>query len=396
MKYLFVGGFYNPNEIEYIIKNNSAGIQFAADRLQWNYLRGLYENNVDVEGISKPFLSSYPKRSKISKVQSNTYYVENIKINQIGYCNLFAYKLLREKKIVYKAIINKIKRMRDEVTLIFYSPQSAYLDVIKKIKPKFKNLKIILIVPDLPILTVENKKKDIRYLLRRNAQKKLEKSKKYVDKYVFLTEGMAKWLNVPKEKYVIVEGIIPKQNSDKQYVAKHDDIINILYTGTLSARYGIMNLVDAFERIPNSNYRLIICGSGETEQKIKEYALQDKRIIYKGNLPPSEIYKLQQEASVLVNPRQNEGEYTKYSFPSKMMEYLLSGTPIVCYKLDGFLEEYDEYFYYPQDNDIQSLTNKILEVSNLDDVERERIFYKQIAFVNINKNAKAQVLKIIN
>ena len=36
-----------------------------------------------------------------------------------------------------------------------------------------------------------------------------------------------------------------------------------------------------------------------------------------------------------VNPRQNNEEFTKYSFPSKTMEYLASGVPVVAYKLDG-------------------------------------------------------------
>ncbi len=396
MKYLFIGGFYNPNEIEYVIDNNSAGIQFAADRLQWNYLRGFCDNNVDVEGMSKPFLSSYPKRSKILNVKSSTYVAEGIKVCQVGYCNLFAYKLVRERDIIYKAVLNKIKSIDDDVTVVFYSPQTAYLDVIKKLKSKVSNLKIILIVPDLPILTSESTKKDIRYVLRSIAQKKLEQSKNYVDKYVFLTDKMAEWLGVCGEQYVVIDGIIPSETEKREYCQKNAiEGKSILYTGTLTRRYGVMNLVNAFELLKDTNYRLVICGQGATEEEIKAKASQDNRIIYKGNLPPSEIYKLQKEASVLVNPRQNVGEYTKYSFPSKMMEYLLSGTPIVCYKLDGYDKQYDDYFYYPKDNTIEALVEKLEEVLNFDDAKREEIFNNQTKFVLQNKTPKEQVRKIL-
>ena len=50
-------------------------------------------------------------------------------------------------------------------------------------------------------------------------------------------------------------------------------------------------------------------------------------------------------ADVLVNPRPNEGEYTKYSFPSKNIEYLLSGNPVVGYMLSGMPEDYRRFVY---------------------------------------------------
>jgi len=51
------------------------------------------------------------------------------------------------------------------------------------------------------------------------------------------------------------------------------------------------------------------------------------------------------KADVLVNPRENNEEYTKYSFPSKNIEYLASGNPVVAYMLDGMGDCYREYIY---------------------------------------------------
>ena len=62
-----------------------------------------------------------------------------------------------------------------------------------------------------------------------------------------------------------------------------------------------------------------------------------------GQVSLNEARALQKTADVLVNPRLNEGEYTKYSFPSKTMEYLSTGRPVVCYKLDGIPDEYDKH-----------------------------------------------------
>mgnify|MGYP003303651866 CR=1 FL=1 len=44
--------------------------------------------------------------------------------------------------------------------------------------------------------------------------------------------------------------------------------------------------------------------------------------IFTGKIDRSQVLALQRSATVLVNPRRNNEEYTKYSFPSKTMEYL--------------------------------------------------------------------------
>ncbi|MFQ9737208.1 MAG: glycosyltransferase [Christensenellaceae bacterium] len=170
---------------------------------------------------------------------------------------------------------------------------------------------------------------------------------------------------------------------------------NIVYTGTLHERFGILNLLQAFKEIPYPNYRLIICGIGDSEKKIIEASKQDSRIIFMGQLSRDEILKLQKVATVLVNPRQNNEEFTKYSFPSKNLEYLSSGIPLVAYKLDGILDEYDDYINYVEDNSIVSLRNKLIEVCEWTYEKRELFGYKAQKFVLEQKNQLIQTKKII-
>ena len=51
-----------------------------------------------------------------------------------------------------------------------------------------------------------------------------------------------------------------------------------------------------------------LCGSGEMEEEIRAYAAQDSRIRFFGFLPHEEAVQLQKKATVLVNPRTNQGE----------------------------------------------------------------------------------------
>ena len=50
---------------------------------------------------------------------------------------------------------------------------------------------------------------------------------------------------------------------------------------------------------------------------------------------------------------------SKYFFPSKMMDYLASGTPTISTKLKGIPEEYFNYCFTIENGDPKTLKNKI-------------------------------------
>lgn len=148
--------------------------------------------------------------------------------------------------------------------------------------------------------------------------------------------------------------------------------------------------------LESPDLRLYICGDGDSRDEIMRLSCFDKRIVYKGQVKRSEAFQLQKNALLLINTRTPEGEFTKYSFPSKVMEYLASGTPTLMYRLPGIPEEYYEYCYSLSRADIDSLSQMLTEILNLS--ESERIAKGQAAreFILKNKNPKSQTLKIIN
>ena len=97
-----------------------------------------------------------------------------------------------------------------------------------------------------------------------------------------------------------------------------------------------------------------------------------------------------------MSPRQNVGEYTKYSFPSKLMEYLLSGVPVVGYKLDGIPKEYDQFINYVVDNAPQSLASVLIRICEESSEHYEIIAKQARDFILSKKNSQKQVEKIID
>jgi glycosyltransferase involved in cell wall biosynthesis len=199
-------------------------------------------------------------------------------------------------------------------------------------------------------------------------------------------------LPIENKPSVVVEGVYKHQNHEN--ITQAESYNTILYSGGLSKRYGIVELLRAFEGIKSTNYRLWFCGSGDAENEIELYAKNDKRVTHWGQLPHLEVLKLQKRATVLVNPRKSEGIFTKYSFPSKTIEYLASGRPTIMNRLDGIPDEYFDYCFVPESEDEEGLRQCIINVCEKPSSELTTFGIKAKDFILKNKNPQAQAQKI--
>lgn len=136
-----------------------------------------------------------------------------------------------------------------------------------------------------------------------------------VDSFMLLTQYMADKMKVGSRPYIVVEGIIDSkivlENKKKDYGKK------IAYAGKLVEAFGVKRLMEAFELIDEPEASLHICGGGELKAYVEAMCRSDARIHYHGVVSPDKANEILRNADVLVNPRQNDEEYTKYSFPSK-------------------------------------------------------------------------------
>ena len=178
-------------------------------------------------------------------------------------------------------------------------------------------------------------------------------------------------------------------------IMRYASSVHAISTKEVAKRYGIMQLISAFYRINSGNYRLWICGSGNAEDEIKSFVEIDRRITYWGELANSEVRKLQKRATVLVNPRMSAELFTKYSFPSKIIEYLASGTPTISYRLAGIPDEYFDYCFVPDREDEDGLKQCIIDVCEMTSDELSSFGSKAKDFITKNKNPRAQAERII-
>jgi glycosyltransferase involved in cell wall biosynthesis len=153
-------------------------------------------------------------------------------------------------------------------------------------------------------------------------------------------------------------------------------------------------LIDSFVASGVKDYQLIICGDGDDRPYVEKISSECERIKYMGQLNRESVLELQRNASLLVNPRDNDSDYTKYSFPSKVIEYMSSGVPVLMYRLDGIPEEYYN-FCYAVPAGSRGLERKLLEISKLDSAEMVAKGVSAKSFIERKKMPDMQVAKLI-
>lgn len=181
--------------------------------------------------------------------------------------------------------------------------------------------------------------------------------------YVLLTQAMNDYLNPKGKPHVILEGHSDiAMERQKPSPARKTSPRVCMYAGGVSKQYGLENLVKGFRKADLPDARLEIYGPGDYVQELSQIAAEDSRIFYGGMLLNAEIVEREMAAMLLVNPRPTGEEYVKYSFPSKTMEYMSTGTPVLTTVLPGMPKEYHPYVYLLEEETADAIAKKLGQI----------------------------------
>ena len=169
----------------------------------------------------------------------------------------------------------------------------------------------------------------------------------------------------------------------------------VIYAGSIQKLYGIQNLVEGFIKADIENAELQIFGDGDYREELESVAEKHPSVKYMGIKPNAEIVKAEQRAALLVNPRPVAPEYTKYSFPSKNMEYMASGTPVLTTELPGMPKEYYPYIFTIKNDNADGIATALKDVFALNVSARYLKGQSAREFVVREKSNVVQAKKIL-
>lgn len=218
---------------------------------------------------------------------------------------------------------------------------------------KLKNIPTVVIVTDFPDLMVNQSSVGFVTKLK-------YKWLNSFNGYILLSEYMNEIINKNNKPYLIMEGLV---DSSYQVSIPHNKEKVVLYAGGLYSKYGINKLVDAFLKTKN-DYELHLYGNGDSVPYIEELAQSNPRIKYFGMVANKIIVDKISKCTLLVNPRPSDLALSRYSFPSKNLEYMLSGTPLLTTKLPSIPIDHYPYVYFFEEETKVGFENTLNTILN--------------------------------
>lgn len=400
MKILFITGAYPKGTEKLLLElGNGSPLSIPSNTFQWAVIDGLEKNRADYSVVSYPFLSCFPKHFQKLYTPQIDFMIDDKKVGTMEpFFNVSFLCHISIRKRLYRYVDKWAKQnsSEDKLVVLTYTPSSWFLEPIIRLKKKYKNIILCPIITDLPDDYINPMYNLSRYkmFIQTREVNKIRKCYDSVDRYVFLSIPMEEKIPNARGRYIIIEGISADCNG-LQLKSKESNIKTLLYTGSLGIHTSVKDLVDAFMKTTNPDFRLIICGGGECEDYISICANQDHRIVFKGMIPRSEVLELQRNATAVINPRKPSISITRFSFPSKTMEYMSSGTPLIGYKLGGIPKEYYEHYYALADEAEVTLVNTINDILSKPIAELNEKAEDAYRFISEKKTSKAQVVRLI-
>lgn len=396
--FLFLG-FAIPDEEMKKTYANDRSPQMQNHKFVWNLIKGLIaESDADYTFICARPVSDYPYFTKklIKKAEWDVSIGSKlIQIVEIPFINTSILKILtRFISGVYYSLICFHKK-RPKKGVIAYSVHVPFM-LTGFLISKMYGVDLIGVWTDPPSVVTKREPRLKRAL--RGIELGFSKwLMRHFSKVVVLTRYLAEEF-APGKPYLVVEGIVDENDAVSTEVLtekrnKTLDLLKVVYTGSLKEKYGIKNIVDAVLMTKNNNLVFEIYGSGDYEEEVIRLSQVDSRIRFMGWVPNAVSLQAQRDADFLINARSPEDDYVKYSFPSKTLEYMLSGTPLITTLLPGIPDEYFEHVIPMKDNTPETICETLQMAFLMDKSLRKTIGLRALNFA-LGKSYLSQGKKI--
>lgn len=384
MKILYVCSACSDKKYRELFKDQTYSNPQQAQKYHDLLINGLAKNNACVT-----VLSSLPVNRRISKkiiFHKQEEVLGKIKYIYLPFINIPIFRQLSLFLFCFFYITNRWKNYIDYPNICDVLNISSSCGLL--LACKMHKMKSTGIVTDIPIFLSEEKKNIMNKLNNRITM--------IFDRYIFLTQDMNKIMNNKDKPYIVIEGQVDSNMKKTNNLLENKYKKKIcIYAGGIQKKYGIKYLTEAFILANVFDSELHIYGSGDFENELVEVCKLYQNIKYFGVKSNNYIIKEELKATLLINPRPTNEEYTKYSFPSKNMEYMVSGTPTLTTKLPGMPTEYFEHLYLIEDETVEGISTELVQLLNKPKEELHQKGLDAKTFVLKYKNNIIQTKKII-
>ncbi len=195
---------------------------------------------------------------------------------------------------------------------------------------------------------------------------------------------------------LLIEGGVPTAFVQK-FAAKppsEEGTFQMVFAGQLSELNGIPLILDSMRLLDDPRIRLDIAGGGEYAEAVRKAAEADPRITFHGLIPHQEVASLYAKADLLLSLRRTHYRTHRYVFPSKVVECLATGRPLLTTDTGHAREEFGQFVFLIEDENPRAVADKIMEIAALPVAERVACGAKAQAYIKECRTWESNVIRL--
>ncbi len=340
---LFVGFAVSDEMFEHVLATDR-GMPAQTQRFGWAVVDALREAGVESRLVSAEPVADFPNNQRVL-VHGCAFTRDGTEGRSISFVNVTGFKHLTR----YLAAFRQCRRLRDEDfdAVLVHGVHSPFLWAAVRVGA-LRGVPVVTIMTDPPSLRSQYDNR-ATLIMKRIDRQLIERALARMDGVIVLATPLATDF-APGVPSLQMEGIAPEP-AGPHPIRSRDERLTVVYAGGIREEYGALDLAEAVEH-SELPWRMVFYGRGPAVDVIERMAATDSRITYAGAVGADELPGVYRDADLLVNPRRLEG-FTHYSFPSKLLEYMSSGTAVLTTHLPNLPEDYKSHLFVADPGAVQ-------------------------------------------
>jgi glycosyltransferase involved in cell wall biosynthesis len=364
-------------------------------KLEWSVIRGLESTGIHVDLLSSLPIALYPGYPQVLVRGSKWNWNGSHCSASTTYINLLVVRHLTRFVSSFVKLIVWARHFRAvcHKSILVHGLHTGHLFSAIIAGLMFR-IPVVVIITDPPSPSLPGEG-NLVLGLRKIEQRLINWALSLADGVVGLTQEIHS-LMCPHLSFMLMEGILSATDQDnalKDVDGARVVRVNppvLLYAGGLEPDYGVRLCLDTLAAYKDLRCEMWFAGKGSCADQVAAIAAVDPRVKFLGLLSQDELAATFKKADVLLNPRPTSSSFTKLTFPSKLLQYMATGLPVISTRQAGIPAEYWNYLIALDDETSQGLASLIRSLVSkpMDEVKRRSMLGR--AFVLEQKSEGAQ------
>lgn len=195
---------------------------------------------------------------------------------------------------------------------------------------------------------------------------------------------------------MLIDGGVPEHFLRKfeQSSVREPRPFHVVFAGRLCPLKGIDLLLDAIAKADDPDIRFTITGTGPWHDQVKKAAMHDPRLTYTGLIPRRDLLEVYKDADLVLNLQRTDNQTHRYVFPSKVVECLATGVPLLTTRTGHAESEFGPFTILLEDETPDGLASKIKEIMAWPESGRREIGQRAQAYIREHRTWESTIVRL--